>query len=698
MKSDTINNTASWGTVPMGTARIQVRHIVLWLGIALWLLPTLCITGVHGIAWFAFNLSFLFILILSASTVRSLPLHKLAISFFSGGLAMGICLAVALPIVKVLGDSFPLRFFFTVPLEELAKLSVVLILLWRGRRFSSWTLGATDILLLGAAAGAGFGFVEDSFSHALQKSALNNLSVLLPASELVEGRIIAGHAVWTGLAAGTIGIASHFRHNKSVFLPALILGFAVTVLDHLALNHGRYAAAPQWSQAIFNTLAANGYIALGLFILTLVAAILIDLAVMARSLPKAKEFSIPTRLNRKEPLTALWDCVMDLRRLNYAYGRFSHNQDPPGDLALTVAILAKRLVNHHLAAEPAKVTAETALPGAILSSTGELSEVLKTPDPNKAQWDRTQSDKTLIRSESELPGILSQFDNRPLKDLIDLPERYELQEQVSSGGMGIIFKGRHALTGARLAIKVLHPHLARNRNYLARFEQEAKAASNLKHPNIVTVHDFGITPRSIAYLVMEWLDGPSLEREVENEGPLEAKRFLSVFSQTASALALAHRKGVIHRDIKPSNIILTFTETQKDIVKIVDFGIAKLVGEETQDLKLTGSGDVLGSPLFMSPEQCLGSPIDARTDVYSLGCVMYEALCGAPPLTGQNSAQLIHKHINEMPKQPRAINPQIVAPELFEPFLFKCLQKEPANRFKTMEEIEAELKRIDAAI
>lgn len=692
MKSDTVNNTITWGTVAMGTARIQIRHIVLWLGMALWLLPTLCFTGVHGIAWFAFNISFLIILVTVATTVRAVPLHKLAISFFSGGLAMGICLGIALPLVKVLGDNFPLRYFITVPMEEWAKLLVVLLILWRGRKFSSWTLGATDILLLGAAAGAGFGFMEDSFSHALQKSALNNLSVLLPASELVEGRIIAGHAVWTGLAAGTIGIATHFRHKKAVFIPCLVLGPVITILDHLALNHSRYPAAPAWTQAIFNTLAANGYLALGLFILTLIAAILVDLAVMARSLPKAKEFSIPTRLNRKEPLTALWDCVLDLRRLNYAYNRFSHYENPPGALALTVAILAKRLVNRYLAAEPAKVTAETALPGALISATGEQSSVLNTA------VSMTQSDKTLIRPQNRLPESLSQFDDRPLKELIDLPERYQLQEQVSSGGMGIIFQARHSLTGARLAIKVLHPHLAKNKNYLARFEQEARAASNLKHPNIVTVHDFGITPRSIAYLVMEWLDGPSLEKEVETSGPLSAPRFLSVFTQAASALAHAHRKGVIHRDIKPSNIILTFTDTQKDIVKIVDFGIAKLVGEETQDLKLTSSGDVLGSPLFMSPEQCMGGELDGRTDVYSLGCVMYEALCGAPPLTGQNSAQLIHKHINEMPKQPRAINPAIVAPELFEPFLFKCLQKEPSKRFNNMEEMENELKCIAASI
>ncbi|MBU6451028.1 MAG: protein kinase [Cyanobacteria bacterium REEB67] len=701
----------TWGTIPIGEGRVQIRHVALWLGIALWLLPTLIMTGVHGIAWLAFNIAFLIILIAATSTVRSISLHKLTICFFAGGLATGIDLALSVPLVKTLGETFALRHFITVPLEELIKLGTVGFMLFRGRKFSTWTLGATDLLLMGAAVGAGFAFVEDSFTHALQKSALNNLSVLIPASEFVGGRIICGHAVWTALAAGALGIALHFRRQKRLAIPLALLGFTVATTDHLALNYNNFSAAVGWAQSLFNTLAANGYIALALFVLVLAADIIIDTLVMIKNLPAAKEFKFPTGKERKESLLSLWDCIIDLRRLNYAYFQYRQylnasgqdkNAAVPPSLAMTVAILSKRLVNRYLAAESSSLptgssahsafnvpeaTAETASNNAPGSSNGDAS------------GSSTTTGTTNPGSEVIADRQFQPLSNRPLKEQLDLPERYQLLEEAFRGGMGIVFRARHRQTRAALAIKILQPHLASNSNYLMRFEQEAKAASTLKHPNIVTVHDFGITPNSIAYLVMEWLEGPSLEKVVKLGGPLSNARFVEIFIQTANALAHAHRNGIIHRDIKPSNIILTVSDTSADNVKIVDFGIAKIVSaEDSSTMNLTTSGDLLGSPFFMSPEQCTGGTIDKRTDIYSLGCVMYEALCGVPPLTGQNPAQVYHKHASEMPKQPRTINADIVRPELFEPMLFKCLQKEPDKRYNSMEELEQELKIIRDAL
>ena len=164
--------------------------------------------------------------------------------------------------------------------------------------------------------------------------------------------------------------------------------------------------------------------------------------------------------------------------------------------------------------------------------------------------------------------------------------------------------------------------------------------------------------------------------------------------QTADALAHAHRKGVVHRDIKPSNIILTMDDNKQDLVKIMDFGIAKMVGEETEGaMALTRTGDVLGSPLFMSPEQCMGAKLDSRTDIYSLGCVMYEALCGVSPFIGENSVQVIFKHVNEMPKQPSTVNQHIDRPQSLESILFRCLQKEPDKRFASMDDLVVELRK-----
>lgn len=679
---------STWGTIPIGEGRVQVRHFIMWLGIGIWLLPTFFVTGVHGIAWFAFNISFLLVLILATSAVRSVSLHKLAICFFAGGLFTGLDLALALPIVNALGPTFPLRHLITVPMEELAKLAAVALIIWRGRKFSSWTLGATDVLLMGAAVGAGFAFVEDSFSHALQQSALSNLSVLLPTAEFIKGRIICGHAVWTGLAAGTIGIALLFRHEKRIVIPCALLGFLVACTDHIGLDYGQYPSAILWTQSLFNSLAANGYVALGLFVLVLGAVICIDFLLMLKNLPKTKEFKFPSSKDRKERLTALWDCVIDLRRLNYAYFRYRNYEEAeiPGSLALTVAILAKRLINRYLAVEPTMgVTAR-------IIASNPLT-VDKLPGFNTEPTAGESTEK------KENSGGISPFDKRPLKDLIDLPDRYKLQEEAFKGGMGIIFRAMHKQTRAALAVKILHPHLANNSTYLMRFEQEAKAASQLKHPNIVTVHDFGVTPNQIAFLVMEWLDGPSLEKVVKLSGPISGLRFTSIFIQTANALSHAHRKGVVHRDIKPSNIILTLSDTSADNVKIVDFGIAKIVTDDlSEKMGLTSAGDMLGSPFFMSPEQCSGGKIDNRSDIYSLGCVMYEALCGVPPLTGSNPAQMYQKHLYEMPKQPRTINPKLARPELYEPMLFKCLQKDPDKRYSSMEELEQELRNIEDAL
>lgn len=723
----------SWGTVPFGTSRLQVRHVVLWLGVALWLLPTLVVTGIQGIAWFAFNLAFVLILTIIATPFRSITIQRIGTFFFAGGLTMGLTVLICMPLMKVLGAS-PLRPFVTVPLEEIFKLLPLSVMLWRGRKFSSFTLGATDILLMGAITGAGFAFVEDAYAHAANHSALNNLSVWLPSSELINGRIVSGHAIWTGLAAATIGLGWLFRHLGKIFLlVACCLGLIVSSTDHLALNYNQTQGALPWGASFFNLISASGWLPLVLFLLCLVAALAADFFVQLRSLPAAKEFKLPARKGRKDSLESLWDSVLDLRRLAYAHFRYKNynNDSCPAALSLTVAILAKRLINRAVAAldEPELIVAQpskNSQTGASLNIRGpgeaaampraagqaappNFGKLTPTPQANGASSFNSAelSGATQVtgmgpiagsKPTADLPFIMP-FDQRPLIDIIDLPEHYEIFEQVSEGGMGVIFRGRHKRTGARLAIKVMHPHLSTNQMHLRRFEQEARTASTLDHPNIVVVHDFGVTPKSIAYLVMEWLDGSNLDPVIRIGGTISLARFLHIFIQATSALAHAHRKGVIHRDIKPSNLILATTPERPDFVKIVDFGIAKVLSEELDDaMNLTGTGDILGSPLYMSPEQCMGNKMDARSDIYSLGCVMYQALVGVTPLKGENAVQLIFRHVHDMPAQPRTIKPDIELPEIMEPLLFKCLQKDPAKRFSTMDELEAELKRVQAIL
>src|SRR4030095_3436452 len=187
-----------------------------------------------------------------------------------------------------------------------------------------------------------------------------------------------------------------------------------------------------------------------------------------------------------------------------------------------------------------------------------------------------------------------------------IADKYEILSVLGQGGMSVVYKARHLLMKKAVAIKVLLPQLVLNPQSLKRFQQEASASSSLSHPNVITVYDFGVSAQGLPYLVMDLLYGDSLADEVKNNGPLEVGRALKIFIQAADALYEAHRKGVIHRDLKPSNIMLVSTDTSADIVKIVDFGIAKVLPQEGDDVqKLTQTGEIFGSPYYMSPEQCM---------------------------------------------------------------------------------------------
>lgn len=276
-----------------------------------------------------------------------------------------------------------------------------------------------------------------------------------------------------------------------------------------------------------------------------------------------------------------------------------------------------------------------------------------------------------------------------------LAERYKILSLAGTGGMGSVYKGMHLLMDRVVAIKMLHAHLVSNSHALQRFQQEAKASCALAHPNIISVYDFGVAPQGQPYLVMEYLEGTSLSDVIQKEKHLPSDRVLHIFTQCCDALLHAHQNGVVHRDLKPSNIVLITQDTDKDFVKIVDFGIAKLLpsaGRET--MHLTQTGELFGSPLYMSPEQCMAQKVDSRADIYSLGCVVYEALTGVPPLVGKHSVDTIQKHINEMPRALKYANPDIAVPDGLEPVVFKALAKDPNHRYQSMSDFKEEYERI----
>lgn len=271
--------------------------------------------------------------------------------------------------------------------------------------------------------------------------------------------------------------------------------------------------------------------------------------------------------------------------------------------------------------------------------------------------------------------------------------RYQLDTCIGSGGMGAIYKARRLHIGDTVAVKVLKPEVVDDTLSRERFHREARAAAMLNHPNAVVIHDFGEDEDGTAYIVMEFLEGHSLRQILSAERTIAPARMYGIIRQACAALEAAHERGIIHRDIKPDNIILTNTTALTDHVKILDFGIAKLrdkaVDTASLEKSLTTVGTVIGTPHYMSPEQCQGEPADARSDIYSLGIVVYEMLVGAVPFTAKTPTGVAVKHVTEMPRPITAIRPEL--PATLEKVVMRALAKEPAERQQSALELAAEI-------
>lgn len=274
-------------------------------------------------------------------------------------------------------------------------------------------------------------------------------------------------------------------------------------------------------------------------------------------------------------------------------------------------------------------------------------------------------------------------------------EKYEILAVTGRGGMSTVYKARHTLMDNFVAIKILNSALVNDPLHIERFTKEAKTLSGLKHPNIVQVFDFGISENSKPYLITEYLQGESLADILQTSTNIPAQRAVSIFLQVCDGLSVLHKKGIVHRDLKAGNIFLVHEADASDVVKILDFGIAKMLDDENKDQKLTKDGEVFGSPLYMSPEQCTGRKVDARSDIYSLGCVIYECLTGSPPHIGGSPFETMNKQCNEPTLSLRGIAPELPIPDLLDELVMKALMKDPQERQQTAEELKASL--LDAA-
>jgi serine/threonine-protein kinase len=261
--------------------------------------------------------------------------------------------------------------------------------------------------------------------------------------------------------------------------------------------------------------------------------------------------------------------------------------------------------------------------------------------------------------------------------------RYELQRGIARGGMADVFLARDRLLDRPVALKVLFPELSSDKSFVERFRREAQAAANLGHPNIVSVFDWGEEDDTY-YIVMEHIDGRPLSQVIRSEGPLLGDRAADIAAGVAAALGAAHRAGVIHRDVKPSNVMIA----PDGQVKVTDFGIARAISA-TEGLTQTGA--VMGTATYFSPEQAQGHAVDPRSDIYSLGVVLYEMVTGQPPFAGENPVSVAYKHVREDPVPVRERNPDVSS--ALEQIIHKAMAKNPANRYQSADEMAQDLTR-----
>ncbi|MRG93444.1 protein kinase [Polyangium spumosum] len=270
--------------------------------------------------------------------------------------------------------------------------------------------------------------------------------------------------------------------------------------------------------------------------------------------------------------------------------------------------------------------------------------------------------------------------------------RYKIEKLLGEGGMGFVYLARHKVIDKKVAVKVLRSDMARDREILERFLQEARAASSIGNPHIIDISDFGDLPDGSTYFVMEFLDGKSLiQLNEDKDKRLEPELIAKIAIQMANGLAAAHDRGIIHRDLKPENIFIIQRGIDKEFVKILDFGIAKVA--TSGDNKLTRAGAVFGTPHYMSPEQAAGAPLDHRTDIYSLGIMLYEMVSGQLPFVADNFMGILSQHMYQAPAPLAKYNLEPPCPQELEAIIFKCLSKAPEDRYPDMASLAADLQR-----
>ncbi|MBA3277836.1 MAG: Stk1 family PASTA domain-containing Ser/Thr kinase, partial [Geodermatophilaceae bacterium] len=269
-----------------------------------------------------------------------------------------------------------------------------------------------------------------------------------------------------------------------------------------------------------------------------------------------------------------------------------------------------------------------------------------------------------------------------------LGQRYEVGEVLGRGGMAEVHRGRDIRLGREVAIKVLRSDIARDPTFQARFRREAQAAASLNHPAIVAVYDTGedsVAAGDVPYIVMEYVEGATLRDVLKDEGVMDVQAAMTFAADICAALDFSHRNGIVHRDVKPGNVMIT----PGGAVKVMDFGIARAVSDSSATM--TSTAAVIGTAQYLSPEQARGESVDARSDVYSAGCLLFELVTGGPPFTGDSPVAVAYQHVREDPRPPSTINPAV--PPSLDAIVLKAMSKNPANRYQSAAEMRTDLLR-----
>jgi serine/threonine-protein kinase len=277
---------------------------------------------------------------------------------------------------------------------------------------------------------------------------------------------------------------------------------------------------------------------------------------------------------------------------------------------------------------------------------------------------------------------------------------YRVLSLIGEGGMGRVYHAEHVLLGRKVALKLLRPEYAVKRDAVSRFFKEAQSVNKIGHENIVDITDFVELESGETFIIMELLQGDDLaEIQRKGDGPMPLHRAMQIALQVCDALEAAHRMEIVHRDLKPDNIFIVNTATKRDFVKLLDFGVAKLLGEPTDsDGWHTAAGSVIGTPAYMSPEQASGIPVDARSDIYSLGAILYELFTGHPVFRAKSFGEYVVKHMNDDPIPPRDLANAPKIPASLEQVILRCLEKDPNKRYQSVNELREDLARATATV